>query len=128
MVVEVDINWATTIVLSGVGLMGTLYAKAVRAENRLLRSDLQTVREDHDDIWTEIKTQREALSQNKEAIMRLNASIDRLNEILPKLDATIESKVSHEQCGYIRRDYVNLRSDGSSPRVGGRRTSDPRHI
>jgi hypothetical protein len=125
MVVDVDINWATTIVLSGVGLMGTLYARAVRAENRLLRADLQTVRDDHDDIWTEIKTQREALSQNKEAIMKLHASIDRLNEILPKLDATIGSKVSHEQCGYIRRDYVNLRTEPSPPVTGGRRMTDP---
>lgn len=126
MVVDVDINWATTVVLSGVGLMGALYARAVKAENRLLRADLQVVREDHDDIWAEIKTQREALAQNKEAITRLNASIDRLNEILPKLDATLESKVSHEQCGYIRRDYVNLRTEPSSPRVGGRRTTDPK--
>jgi hypothetical protein len=107
MTVDVDINWLTTIALAVGGMVATLYTKAVNAENRTLKMELEGMKrqhtndilridETHKDIWEEMKSQREALHQNREAVIRLNASIERLNDILPRLEQVVMGMASSE--------------------------------
>jgi hypothetical protein len=114
-------------VVSGAYALGL---RALQAENRGLRAEIDTFKRQHDkdlerlddnhcEIWTEIKAQRESLLHNREAVIKLNASIDRLNEILPNLEKLIGSKVSKDQCLQFQDRRVN--NDGP---VKGRRWAD----
>lgn len=115
--------------------IGGLYGRALAAENKVLRQEIDNLRQQHtidinridachDDMWDEMKGQRESLSQNKEAIVKLNASIDRLNEILVRIDATTRDKVSNGQCELIRKNYIDLRRNRETPIPGGKRHDD----
>ena len=114
MVIDLQADWVVTGVISGVGLVVGLYSKAIKAENAVLRATLESmskqyevdmcrIQSTHEDIWQEIKSQRESLAQNREAIIMLTSSIERLNEILPRLERVVSNKVSTEQCEFHRR-------------------------
>lgn len=114
MVVDLQADWVVTGVISGVGLVVGLYSKAIKAENAVLKStldsmskqyevDMNRIQSTHEDIWQEIKYQRESLAQSREAIIMLTSSIERLNEILPRLEKVVSSKVSADQCDLHRR-------------------------
>ena len=109
MTIDLDADWIVTTVVSLAAMVGGLYARTIQAENRTLRleltnlkdsykDDMQRIDNTHDDLWTEIKMQRESLAQNREAVIKLNSSIERLNEILPKLEAAVTGKVSRQDC------------------------------
>jgi hypothetical protein len=100
MSVDVDINWVVTAFITIVGALVTLYTRAVTAENRILKTELDNmsaqhkvditrIDESHRDIWEEMRQQRISLNQNREAVIRLNASIERLNDILPRLEQVV---------------------------------------
>ena len=76
----------------------------------LYRNDMQRLEATHEAMWEELKTQREALTQNKEAVIRLVASIERLNEILPRLERTISDKIGRTECD-VRMNYGRRWSD-----------------
>ena len=100
MTLDVDVNWVATAFLTVVGAMVTLYTKAVNAENKTLKTvldgmasqhkvDITRIDDSHKEIWEEMKQQRISLNQNREAVIRLNASIERLNDILPRLEQVV---------------------------------------
>lgn len=114
MLIDLQADWVVTGVISGVGLVVGLYSKAIKAENAVLKStldsmskqyevDMSRIQSTHEDIWQEIKCQRESLAQSREAIIMLTSSIERLNEILPRLEKVVSSKVSADQCDLHRR-------------------------
>lgn len=114
MIVDLQADWVVTGVISGVGLVVGLYSKAIKAENAVLKStldsmskqyevDMNRIQSTHEDIWQEIKYQRESLAQSREAIIMLTSSIERLNEILPRLEKVVSNKVSADQCDLHRR-------------------------
>lgn len=107
MVVDVDVNWVMTGVLAVAGAMGTLHTRAIKAENQNLKveldlmgtqhcADMKRVDCAHEEIWQEIKFQRESLAQNREAVIRLTSSIERLNDILPRLEQVVMAREVHE--------------------------------
>lgn len=100
MTLDVDVNWVATAFLTVGGAMVTLYTKAVNAENKTLKTELDSmasqhkvdimrIDDSHKEIWEEMKQQRVSLNQNREAVIRLNASIERLNDILPRLEQVV---------------------------------------
>jgi hypothetical protein len=112
----VDINTEVIATLGAtvVGAMAGLYAKAVRAENLALKvehimlkeqhtNDIARVENSQNEIWLEIKAQREALTQNREAVIRLNVSIERLNDILPRLEKVVLGVEGVSNMFYERR-------------------------
>lgn len=136
MMIDLSAEAVVTIVLALGGTIGTIYGRSIAAENQALKTELGSMKDQHtkdiaridsghDDIWNEIKDQRESLSQNREAVIRLNSSIERLNEILPKLEAAVSDKMSVKQCELVRQNYVDKRIHRNIPIPGGRRAQDP---
>lgn len=120
MIVDVSMEVLATVALAGIGGISALHGRAVSAENKSLKTELNSLKENytadikrlhegHEDIWQEIKVQRESLIQNREAVVKLNSSIERLNDILPRLEIAIGDKVSNSQCKLIRQNYVDRR-------------------
>lgn len=120
MIVDVSMEVFATVAIAGIGGIAALHGRAVSAENKSLKTELESLKESytadikriyesHDDIWQEIKVQRESLIQNREAVVKLTSSIERLNEILPRLEVAISDKVSESQCSLIRQNYVDRR-------------------
>ena len=120
MMIELDQGTITTVAIALFGGIATLYSRNTAIENKMLKSEIDTLKTQHnndiaridnchEDIWIEIKCQREALSQNKEAVIKLNASIERLNEILPGLERMISGKVSLEQCQANQSNCIDRR-------------------
>ncbi len=118
MTIDLEADWIITTVVSLAAMVGGLYARTIQAENRTLRleltnlrdsykDDMQRIENTHGDLWTEIKMQRESLAQNREAIIKLNSSIERLNEILPKVEAAVTGKVSKHDCDSLMRRRWN---------------------
>lgn len=135
MVIDVDVNYIATAAVSVAAVIGGLYTRAIQAENRELRFEMSQLRMQystdmsridltHDELWKELKLQRESLAQNREAIIKLNSSIDRLNEILPKLELAVDGHVSHAQCEFFREQCSDRRKHPAVSIPGGRRSGD----
>lgn len=127
----IDLEFQSFFAIAGgiASVIVALYGRAVAAENQILKGKIDDLKEQHEqdikridamhgedikridrengDIWSEIKCQREALRMNSEAIVKLNASIDRLNEILPRLEASVGEKISKGDCDLIRKAAAN---------------------
>ena len=132
MVIDFGIDTISTVVVTACGLIAALHGRAISAENRTLKSkidsleamhtnDIHRLDESNSAIWDEIKAQRDSLAQNREAVVRLTGTIDRLNEILTQLGQSMNGKVSSEQCKFNhsnqterRKDYVNLPEIGNN--------------
>lgn len=122
-----EANWdvLATIGIAFVGGIATLHTRASTAEKKLLQDANESLQAEIDklekkhrddmkrldgmfmDVWTEIKCQREALSQNREATIKLLGSIERLNEVLDKIELRLEEAVTKTECRLIRRDYTD---------------------
>lgn len=137
MVIEIPFEAVVPIAGSVLALVGGLYGRTLAAENSMLkqqidtleqqqRMDMERINDGHESIWKEITCQRESLTQNKEAVIRLNSSIERLNEILPKLEQAMTGKVSTDMCNTIRRSCLDSRKEGGKM-PGGMRHDDPPH-
>ena len=131
----IDANAVLALVLAIGGGFAAQHSKAVKAENQNLRDanlalseEIDTLRAQHKEdvrridgvhieIWTELKCQRENQTQNREEMIKLTSCIDRLNELMTKLDKKLDESVTHNECALIRRDYQN----GTK---GGRRWTD----
>jgi hypothetical protein len=133
----IDINAVVAVVLAVGGGFAAQHSKAIKAENQALRDanqvlsdEIDALRAQHKDdvrridgvhieIWTELKCQRENQAQNREDTVRLTSCIDRLNEIMTKIDRRLDDTVSRNECNLLRRDY----NTGVN---GGRRWTDVR--
>lgn len=135
MTIDLSSEGVITGVVSVLSLIFGLYGRSLQAKNDALQRQIDDFGEQHekdverlDDmntkIWSEIRCQMEASTRNSEAIIKLLGSIDRLNEILTKMDNKLDSKMSSEMCSTIRQNYVNLRRE-NRPMPGGRRHDDP---
>lgn len=134
----IDASAVLALVLAVSGGFAAQHSKAVKAENQNLRDANQALSEEietlraqhredvrridgvHIEIWTELKCQRETQAQNREEMIKLTSSIDRLNEIMIKLDKKLDESVTRNECNLIRRDYQNTLKSG-------RRWNDPGH-
>jgi hypothetical protein len=124
----IDPNAVVAIVLAVGGGFAAQYSKAIKAENQSLRDANQSLSEEidtlraqhkedvrridgvHIEIWTELKCQRENQTQNREEMIKLTACIDRLNELMTKLDKKLDESVTRNECKLIRRDTGGIKS------------------
>lgn len=122
MVVDVDVNWVMTGVITLAGAMAALHTRAIKAENQNLKVELDLMNTQHkadmnrmdcahEEIWQEIKFQRESLAQNREAVIRLTSSIERLNDILPRLEQVVMNMALQEQGINYGRRATDLKQD-----------------
>lgn len=146
MMIELDLSSVSALAIPLAGVFFGLYGRAIKAENDTLRqkvealekqheidieriddehhSDVKRIEQHHADIWNEIKCQREALAQNREAVLKLDASINRLNELLLRIEQTMNSKISKQDCELIRQNYLDRRRLPSVPQANGSRKDD----
>lgn len=147
MMIDLDVSTVSALAIPLAGVFFGLYGRAIKAENDALRqkvesmekqhecdieriddehqSDVKRIEQHHADIWNEIKCQREALAQNKEAVLKLDASINRLNELLLRFENTMSAKISKTDCELIRQNYMDRRTNRNVPVSGGQRITDP---
>lgn len=109
------------IVSTGIAILGgvaALHARASRAETAALREADETVSDSLKslekrvdgmfmEVWTELKCQRDALTSNREATIKLTGSIERLNEILIKMEHQFEDTVRRGECKLLRKYHEN---------------------
>jgi hypothetical protein len=116
------------IVSAGIAIIGgvaALHARASRAENAAIReandsleTSISNLSRQHSkdvarfegmfmELWTEVKSQRDALTSNREATIKLTGSIERLNEILTKLEHQFEDTVRRGECKLLRKYHEN---------------------
>jgi hypothetical protein len=118
----IDINAVVAVILAVGGGLAAQHSKTVKAENQALRDanlalseeidllrqqhkeDVRRIEGVHVEIWMELKYQREALSQNRETTIKLISSIERLNEILDKLEIGLNDRVTRNECTLLRHD------------------------
>ena len=100
MQVDLDGDLAVTVGITILSALVTLYSRTMHADSKLLRAEVEALEEkvmgelsrnnaSHEEMWTELKTHRDIIFQNKEAALKLTASIERLNEILPKIEQRV---------------------------------------
>ena len=96
-----------------ISVIAGLFANNIRLENKNIKveldshkhkyeSDLKANLGSHTEMWHEIRENRKQSQDTHDAVIELNASVKRLNEILVDLKTIIVQKVSVEQCQLIR--------------------------
>lgn len=111
MLIDLDIPWVVTSVVSASWVLGgigvALYTKNLQDSYNVLKKqheeDVERLEDKHEGLEEELKCQREAIIQSRETAINLNNSINRLNDILAKLEQTTAGKVTQEQCAFHRR-------------------------
>lgn len=98
MIVDTDIDLKTVLgsIIAAVSIMVGLYTRAMNIRQDSLQESQKELELDQKEIWMELKL-------NRESNIRLSGSIDRLNELLPRVEHVLDMKVSHEQCSLRRR-------------------------
>lgn len=121
---EYNLDVMATIGIALAGGIATLHTRASAAEKKLLieanealqeniqqldrrhREDMKRMDGMFLEVWTEIKCQRESLTQNREATIKLLSSIERLNEILDKIELRLVETVTKTECKLMHCDYA----------------------
>ncbi len=119
----IDVNAVVAVVLAVGGGFAAQHSRAIKAENQALKDanqvlsdEIDALRSQHKDdvrridgvhleIWSELKCQREAMSLNREETIKLTACIEKLNELMAKIDKRLDEMVTRNECNLIRRDY-----------------------
>lgn len=112
MIIDLPTEWVLTAITATVSVLAGLYTRAVNVKVEAIKSDVKRI----DD---EVKVQRQSLTDNREAVIKLTSSVDRLNEILKSIESALTGRVSTQQCSFYRMREDTCKHSPSDVEVTG---------